>query len=119
MEPKQLGREGEALAGKFLEGLGFQILEKGSRTRLGEIDLIARDGETLVFIEVKTRTSTRFGFPEEAVTWQKQRKMAKVALTYIKAQGIRDTPIRFDVVSIQGTQIRHIPNAFEVSGYTQ
>ncbi len=111
-----LGRAGESLAAAYLRKKGYRIVGRNVRFRQGEIDLIALDGRMLVFVEVRTRTSERFGTPAESVTPSKQRKLRELALAYLCQ---RSTPIagfRFDVVAIVLTdgqpQIRHIPAAF-------
>jgi len=94
-----LGEKGEGLAVKFLLRKGYKILEQNYKTRIGEIDIIAIDGETLVFVEVKTRESLNYGQPFESVTGFKRRKIANVALLYLKRLN-SVPPCRFDVVSI-------------------
>lgn len=91
---------GESLAVKHLKARGYRILAQNYRARRGEIDLIARDGEFIVFVEVKTRRSLKFGLPQAAVTLQKQRQISKVALAYLQAQNLLDAPCRFDVIAI-------------------
>jgi putative endonuclease len=113
---KFLGREGEDRAAKFLAKRGYRILERNYRTRSGEIDLIALDQGVVVFVEVKTRTSDAFGAPELAVTPQKQRRMLKAALAYMKYRKLHQVPCRFDVVAISagtGPEVELIQNAFE------
>jgi putative endonuclease len=113
---KLLGREGEDRAAKFLVKRGYRILERNYRTRSGEIDLIAQDQGVVVFVEVKTRTNDAFGAPELAVTPQKQQRMLKAALAYIKYKKLHQVPCRFDVVAINaaaGPEIELIQNAFE------
>lgn len=114
---KELGARGELLAARFLKGKGYRILEQNFKTPLGEIDIIARDRNTLVFIEVKTRTSDSFGHPFEAVNARKKNKMKKLALFYLKKRG-EESPARFDVISIFSKEgkkeIDHIIDAFEV-----
>src|SRR4051812_16806441 len=95
-----LGKAGEDYACRELERQGYEILARRFRTRLGEIDIIARDDDTLVFIEVKARRSTRFGEPCEAVDWRKQQTIARIAAEYVLRRGIGDARCRFDVVSI-------------------
>ncbi|MCL5024175.1 MAG: YraN family protein [Nitrospirae bacterium] len=111
-----LGNRGEDLAAKFLKRKGYKILSRNYKTPLGEIDIIAEDRGTLVFVEVKTRTDTSYGMPFEAVNHRKREKLRKVALCYLK-QTKRDTPSRFDVLSIRsdkdGDKIEHIADAFE------
>jgi putative endonuclease len=114
---KLLGREGEDRAAKFLVKRGYRILERNYRTRSGEIDLIALDQGVVVFVEVKTRTSDAFGAPELAVTPQKQQRMLKAALAYIKYKKLHQVPCRFDVVAISaaaGPGLELIQNAFEM-----
>ena len=97
---KTLGILGEGLAFSFLSQKGYKVLLKNYENSLGEIDLIARHGESLVFIEVKTRSSSAMGDPAEAVTPHKRRQVVRVAQSYLNRYGIRDVPCRFDVVSI-------------------
>ena len=113
---KQLGHTGEDLAAAALKKQGYKILERNYTTPLGEIDLIARQGKTLIIIEVKTRKSTRFGSPQEAVSAAKQAKLRRLADYYLKDKRLTEAPVRFDVVAIlladAGPQIEVIPNAF-------
>jgi putative endonuclease len=113
---KQLGNTGEDLAAAALKKRGYKILERNYVTPLGEIDLIARQGKTLVIIEVKTRKSTRFGSPQEAVSAAKQAKLRRLADYYLKDKRLTGAPVRFDVVAIlqadTGPQLEIIPNAF-------
>ena len=95
-----LGKAGEELALTFLQGRGYKILARNYRKPFGEVDIIADDDGTLVFVEVKTRAGTGFGPPFEAVTQRKQMQMSKVALEYIGRHGMTDRPARFDVVGI-------------------
>jgi putative endonuclease len=114
---KLLGRKGEDRAARFLADQGYKILERNYRTRNGEIDLIALHNGEVVFVEVKTRTSDAFGAPELAVTPQKQRKMIKAALGYIKYKKLHQVPCRFDVVAISPATeggVELIQNAFEM-----
>ena len=91
---------GESLAVKHLKTRGCEILARNYRALRGEIDIIVRDGEFTVFVEVKTRRSLKFGLPQAAVTWQKQRQISKVALAYLQTQNLLDAPCRFDVIAI-------------------
>jgi putative endonuclease len=114
---KILGKTGEDRAAKFLATQGYRILDRNYRTRQGEIDLIALHQGTIAFIEVKTRTSDSFGAPELAVTSQKQRRMIKAALSYIKYKKLHQVPCRFDVVAISAAtekELSLIQNAFEM-----
>ena len=110
------GKAGEDLAASFLEKQGLKIIERNYRFERGEIDLIAEDGDELVFIEVKARSSRAFGTPEEAVTEEKQVQVQSVAEGYLYEHDIDNRPCRFDVVAIEfinnKTDIRHIRNAF-------
>jgi putative endonuclease len=111
-----LGRRGEDLAVAFLKKKGYRILSRNFKTPVGEIDIIAEDRNTLVFIEVKTRTDGSFGRPFEAVGYRKQGKMRKVALSYLTYTK-KEMPSRFDVLSIEMEEgrstIEHIIDAFE------
>jgi putative endonuclease len=103
MARQRLGRDGETMAGVELERQGYVILERRYRSRFGEIDLIARDGSTVVFVEVKTKTDGRFGDPVEMVTWQKQRRLVAMAEEYVAGHALDNTPCRFDVVGIDAS----------------
>ena len=112
-----LGQKGEEFAISFLRKKGYKIKVCNYKTRIGEIDIIARDGDTLVFIEVKTRESLEYGHPFEAVNARKRKKLAMVAMLYLKR--FDDVPpCRFDIVSIfinNGTpECELIKDAFEV-----
>jgi putative endonuclease len=112
-----LGRRGEEAAGRFLAGLGFRILERGFRTRAGEIDLVALEGDTLVFVEVKTRRTLACGSPAEAVNARKQARIERAAALYLSRRPAWDPPVRFDVVEILSrpggrARIRLLRNAF-------
>ena len=95
-----IAKIGESLAAKHLKAHGYEILARNYRARRGEIDLIARDGEFIVFVEVKTRRSLKFGLPQAAVTLRKQRQISKVALAYLQFRNLMDAPCRFDVIAI-------------------
>lgn len=117
MDDKLLGRSGEAAAAHYLrEQKNYTILHQNYRHRLGEIDLIAKDKDTIVFIEVKTRTTRRYGHPAEAVERQKQRKITRVAKAYLGRYRLWDRPCRFDVIEViptgQHYRIHHICHAF-------
>ena len=109
------GNEGEALATEFLKQKGFDILERNYRHKHSEIDLIVRRGNWLVFIEVKTRTSTAFGFPEEFVDYKKKKKILEGALEYMYAKDWQGN-VRYDIVAIHlergYPQIQHFEDAF-------
>ncbi len=115
---KTYGNWGEEQASKYIQSLGYEVIERNFRNRLGEIDIVAKDGATICFIEVKTRYSLSKGKPFESVTYVKQGKLIKLALSYLKYR-FQTTQIksRFDVISIiqdqqAHLQIKHIKNAF-------
>ena len=97
---KKLGKAGEAIACKYLKRLGYVIIARNYSTRIGEIDIIAKDGDTLVFVEVKTRRSDAYGRPEEAINAKKKRKLSRLAQLYIKNKNLYNKKARFDVVAI-------------------
>jgi putative endonuclease len=116
---KNIGQEGEDRAARYLTKQGYKILERNYRSPggAGEIDLIALHQGTVVFVEVKTRTSDAYGAPELAVTPQKQRRMIRAALGYIKHRKFHQVPCRFDVVAISAAtekEVELIQNAFEM-----
>lgn len=116
---QRLGRSGEEKVARYLQQKGYTILVKNYRCKAGEIDIIARDGAELVFIEVKTRSSLRFGFPAEAVTPRKRRQISRAAQWYLAEQQLFDVPARFDVIAVLGVDqknvtIDHIDNAFDL-----
>lgn len=117
IDTKKTGKTGEDLAASILEKKGYIIVERNYRYGKGEIDLIARDGKTLVFIEVKTRKNLEYGPPEMAITKGKQRQIRKIAEAYLFDKDIKDTDCRIDVVAIQfipkmKPKVNHILNAF-------
>lgn len=99
-DPKKLGLLGEGLACRELERRGYLVLERRARSKHGEIDIVARDGETLVFVEVKTRRESRFGQAWEAVSWRKQQKLVYLAQSYAARKRWEHLPIRFDIVGV-------------------
>jgi putative endonuclease len=116
----RLGRRGEEAAARHLESQGLRIVAAGFRTAAGEIDLIAQDGDELVFVEVKTRSSLRCGRPGEAVDARKQARLARVARIFLTRSGGEDRPCRFDVVEILevpggAPRIHHIRDAFQAN----
>lgn len=111
-----LGRTGEELAAQALEAAGFKIVARNFRTRLGELDLVARDGRVLVFVEVKARSGRAYGSGAEAVDWHKQQRLRRLACAFL-GEELNDTAIRFDVVDVsfwpgERPVLRHIANAF-------
>src|SRR5436190_20007143 len=120
--PKSLGQRGEEAAAKFLRKLGYIIVARGHRDRIGEIDLIAVDGRTVVFVEVKTRTSQDAGHPADAVDEDKQRQLTRLALAYMKRHDLLECSARFDVVAVTWPArgkptIEHFKSAFEATGF--
>jgi len=114
---QEAGKLGEELAAEELQRRGYAILARRYRTRYGEIDIVAQDGDTVVFVEVKARRSDRFGSAAESVTGWKQRRIAAMAVDYLSWVHRLDDPCRFDVVAIDGlgtdhTSIRVIKEAF-------
>jgi putative endonuclease len=121
MTTRALGIYGEDLAVQFLREKGYQILERNFRNKLGEIDVVTKDGPTVCFVEVKTRQSLVQGMPYESVHHHKQRQMARMALSYLKYRfHTIDIRSRFDVISIYKDEsgkehIQHIPHAFDLT----
>jgi len=110
---------GESLAVAHLKAREYKILAQNYRAIRGEIDIVAQDGDCIVFVEVKTRRSLKFGVPQAAVTKQKQRQISKIALTYLQSKNLWDAPCRFDVIGIHLSSksellwLEHIESAFE------
>ena len=115
MNSRETWIKGEVGARGFLDKKGYKIIETNFATKVGEIDIIAADGEELVFVEVKARRTTEFGEPIEAVTPQKVRKIALVAKQYLTMKKKMGVPVRFDVVECIGGVYRHTENAFTLN----
>ena len=118
---RDLGRRGEAAAAHHLESLGWRILARSFRTRLGEVDLIARERAVVVFVEVKTRGSLACGRPAESVGGLKRARMARAARAWLLRHGAAEPACRFDVVEVLerldgGFDIRHLRDAFQIDG---
>ena len=119
---RPLGHRGEAAAARFLQRRGYRILARGDRSRPGELDLVAQDRDTIVFVEVKTRASEDFGRPITAVRRDQQRALSRAALRYMRRLRRKPDHFRFDVVEIVGSEngdppvVRHIPAAFPLAG---
>ncbi len=115
---QHIGRRGEDLAVDFLRRKGYRIVARNVRQSFGEIDIIARHGQFLVFVEVKTRRSDRYGSPLEAVDRRKQRQMIRAAQAYLAREVSTETAARFDVISVllgrERPSIQHIVNAFDL-----
>ena len=113
MNKRKTGQEQEVKAACFLKTQGYQILERNYRCKKGEIDLIAREGQYLVFVEVKYRKDDKKGYPAQAVDQRKQQKIRKSAMIYLKKNHLSfEQQMRFDVVEILGKKIRVIKHAF-------
>lgn len=120
LNPRQkFGKESESVAVRYLKKNGYKIIEQNYRNKLGEIDIIAKDKQTLVFVEVKARRSGFLDHPKWAVTPKKQTKISKVALYYLKTTNQQNVKARFDVVTVRSSpnkpQIEIIKNAFELA----
>lgn len=118
-ERLELGRLGEGLALKKIRRLGYKKIVCNYRCTLGEIDIIAKDGDTLVFIEIKTRKGRSIGYAKEAVDARKRRQLSKVALAYMKSNDCCETKARFDVVAVSIDKNKHeievVKNAFDLA----
>lgn len=116
---KEIGNAAELQALKYFQDKGWKLLCKNYRSKAGEIDLIFRDPqETIVFMEVKWRSSFNYGMPYEAVNIRKQKRLIKTAIRYIQANQLFKKNLRFDIASLSPKGIEHIPNAFIAWGYT-
>lgn len=115
MNNKIKGKKGEDIASKYLKNKGYEIICRNYKTETGEVDIIATDGQYLVFVEVKLRKNEDLGLPCEAVGRTKQRKISEVAAAYIASRQAFDAAVRFDVIEIyeQEQRINHIENAFD------
>lgn len=116
METKSKGSIGEILAERHLKSLGYKFLERNYSSKIGEIDLICKDGETIVFIEVKARLDDRFGMPREAINYKKQQKIRRTAELYLMTNKLYDKNCRFDCIEVLGNRedslVEHYKNAF-------
>ncbi|MCD6185744.1 MAG: YraN family protein [Deltaproteobacteria bacterium] len=117
---QKFGEKSESIASDYLsKKMGYKILQKNYRTKIGEIDIIAKDGNTIVFIEVKARRSLFYGSSKYAVTFGKQKKISMVALYYLKTKKLSNAKARFDVVAINFSrkvpEIEIIKNAFDLA----
>jgi putative endonuclease len=121
MNKRRVGTRYEEVAARFLEEAGYEVVEKNFRTRYGEIDLIVRNESVLAFVEVKMRSSEKYGRPEEAVNPAKQKSIFRMAQIYLSRHPETEADLRFDIVAILGRppqqEIRHIENAFDASGF--
>ena len=117
MDTTKLGRQGEEAAAVFLKEAGYEILARNFRTPRGEIDIVAGTGQTVAFIEVKTRRTRRFGRPAAAVDYRKQQKIIQSARWFLRQRHLDGCLCRFDVIEVYfadgGGRLRHIRGAFE------
>ena len=117
---KQVGNKGESLAEDYIKRKGYKIIQRNYRCRLGEIDIIAKDDDTIVFIEVRTKQNENFGSPQGSVTSTKKSKISKTALSFIQEKNLSGYSYRFDFIAITFSQgkpnIEHIENAFMPNG---
>ncbi|MFI5361235.1 MAG: YraN family protein [Elusimicrobiota bacterium] len=111
----ETGRKAEDLAAAFLQAKGLTIVEKNFRVKVGEIDLVAKDGEEIVFVEVRARASRDFGGAAASVDGAKRRKLIRAARLWLQARNW-DGACRFDVVAVDGGALEHLPAAFDASG---
>ncbi len=108
-----IGEYGEQLALKYLKKKKYKIIAHNYTNKLGELDIIARDQQYIVIVEVKTRSTGAYGFGYEAVTPAKQQKIKQVTQLFLMEHNLMDQDIRFDVISVDGDKIEHFINAFE------
>lgn len=117
MRKNEVGKLGEEIAVKFLSGKGYKILKRNFRYGHGEIDIIAMDGEILVFVEVRTKFSDKFGLPEDSVTLKKREQLKKIASAFLQMYDVNFSECRFDFIGItfkdRKPQINHVENAFQ------
>ena len=111
---QRIGKNGEDMAISYLQSRGYKIIERNYKTKFGEIDIIAADGEYIVFVEVKKRFSKEYGPPELSITRSKRLHIAKSALSYIKLKKLINRPVRFDVIALTAEKIELIKNAFDI-----
>jgi putative endonuclease len=121
---RAVGNLGEAAAVRFLRRRGLVIVARNLRSRLGEVDLLAREGSTLVFVEVKARRGSPGDSPEAAVDARKRARLSRLALGYLAARRLGEQPCRFDVIGVllddagRVTDVRHLRHAFDLDGWT-
>ena len=115
MKRKTFGTDGEFDTGDYLKTHGYEILAMNYRRPTGEIDLVARQGRTVVFVEVKRRTTRRYGAPAEAVTPAKRVRIVRTAALYLQENRLDDVPVRFDIIEITPGYLNHIEAAFDAT----
>jgi putative endonuclease len=111
-ERVRLGAMGEDLAANWYQSAGYRLLDRNWRSRSGEIDLVLGRGDVVVFCEVKTRSTARFGTPVEAVTWAKQARLRRLAGQWLSASALRPTSVRFDIAAVHRGRVEIVENAF-------
>ena len=113
------GQRGEDIAVAYLKSKGYRILQRNYKCLFGEVDIVAKDGNTIVFVEVKSRKSEDFGDPQTAIGWEKKKKISRVSLKYLDEKHLYSCDARFDVVAIKmlpaGNEVELIQNAFELA----
>lgn len=112
MNTKVIGAQGELIAVKYLKDKKYKILQQNYTTKIGEIDIIAQDKDIIVFVEVKARNTNRFGYPREAISYAKQKKVRTVATQFMLTNKLMNSKVRFDCIEILGEKITHIENCF-------
>lgn len=112
MDKSAAGRLSEDRARDFLLAMGWEIVDRNFACKLGELDLVAKDGDTLVFVEVRSRSSTTFGSAKESVGGSKKHKLLRTALYYALKKGLEQSPMRFDVIGIDDDRLEHVVDAF-------
>lgn len=115
MNTRQSGIEGENVAVEYLKKMRYKILERNFSNWTGEIDVIAQDGEYIVFVEVKSRENTKYGMPVESITRQKVRKIIRTAESYLLYKSKQNSLCRFDVIEVLRGEVNHIKNAYDKS----
>lgn len=117
MNNRKTATEGENAACEYLKGIGYAVIERNYSCPLGEIDVIAKDGDVIVFVEVKSRNTAQFGLPEESVDGRKKKKIILTARYWMSAHTREShSGCRFDVISVLRGEVRHLINAFDASG---
>ena len=114
MNTRRVGSHGEDIAAAYLKKSGYKVLQRNFNCRFGEVDIIARDGDYIVFVEVKARADTSFGAPREAVDWHKQQRIIKCANAWLTIKKQYGAPVRFDVVEVLAGNVTLIRDAFRV-----
>jgi putative endonuclease len=117
---RETGRRGEDVAAALVTRLGWRLVERNFRCRAGEIDVVALDGDTVVFVEVRTRAGPGFGTPHESVDGRKQAQVGRVARHFLSARGWHERPARFDVIGVrldaEPPAVEHVRGAFDLIG---